>query len=347
MYCDRRLGPPRWYCDKPKGADLRLPDYVKTTVCFLCVESAGKTLYGGTGFFLSIRSTVFPESINFTYLVTAKHCVTKAYSKYKELKIRLNRADRSQADLIPIPNDWSFAEDPGVDVAVMGMHIDTREHEALCLVVESSVTDEASLAFGIGIGDETTTVGLFTQRQGTKINIPILRSGIISAMPEEVLYESKTGAWYHAYLIEMRSISGLSGSPVLVSVPSHRALGLNKDRPNDGYSMLLGLIRGHWEVDNAEDDFAVDDFITEGRMNSGIARVTPIQEVIKVIVENPRLKKTRELVEKEFANSRLAVDDSVFGDDPRPFTKADFEDALKRASRRIQPSQPDEGKSKT
>ena len=39
----------------------------------------------------------------------------------------------------------------------------------------------------IGIGDEIFTVGLFNQKWGEEKNSPIMRTGIIAAMPDEPL----------------------------------------------------------------------------------------------------------------------------------------------------------------
>jgi hypothetical protein len=208
-----------------------------------------------------------------------------------------------------------YPEDPGVDVAVMPVNIHPAI-DALCFPSEGFVTDDNIEEFGIGIGDDAMTVGLFTQRYGKKLNIPIVRSGMIAAMPEEILYDSKTGAEFHAYLVEMRSIGGLSGSPVFVSVPPHRALGFNKERPYDGYSLPLGVIRSHWEIDIVLDD-SMEDFVNESRLNTGIAAVTPVQEVAKLLIEDKDLKTKREDMEKALVEGRLMIEDAAGFETPR------------------------------
>jgi hypothetical protein len=319
MYCDTRLGPNgKWYSSEPKGVGLRLPDYIKSTVCFLCVESQGKTVYGGTGFFVTLESIKHPE-LAFSYLVTAKHCVLKAYERFGHLKARSNRKDGLRPALVELDkNQWAYPEDPGVDIAVMPVNINPII-DALCLPSENFATDKSIEKFGIGIGDDTMTVGLFTQRYGKKLNIPIVRSGIIAAMPEEILYDNRTGAEFHAYLIETRSIGGLSGSPVFASVPPHRSLGFNKERPFDGYSVPIGVIRSHWEIEMSLDD-SLDGFVNEGKLNMGIAAVTPIQELTKLIEENEDFKKQREAMEKALVEGQLMVEDAAF-QIPRPRRK--------------------------
>ncbi len=274
---------------------LRVPDELKAAVCFLCVEKAGKVLYGGTAFFTILRSKRFP-ALSFTYLVTARHCVERAYRKYGHLKARVNLASSNGADTIDLPNKWMFPGDPNVNVAVLNLNIG-RPFDVMCLKSEYFATDAKIEEFGVGIGDETTLIGLFTQRQGRKLNIPIVRSGIIAAMPEELLFDDSTGGEYHAYLIEARSIGGLSGSPVFANIPPKRSLGFNRLRPEEGYSLALGLMRGHYEW-GASTDRALKDFLNEGPLNSGIAIVTPIQEVSKIILENRVFQETREEMEQ-------------------------------------------------
>lgn len=285
------------------------------------MEKDGRTIFGGTAFFCTLNSIRHPE-LAFTYLITAKHCVLTAYQKYGHLKARINLTDDSAAAMIDLPDKWVYSDDPGVDIAVLAINPDPRL-KIYSFVAERFLTVKSIEEFGVGIGDETTTVGLFTQRHGKKLNIPILRGGIVAAMPEEPLYDPKTGAEFHAYLVEMRSIGGLSGSPVLVSVPPHRALGYNEERTSDGYSVPLGLIRGHWDIDLSS-DACLADFMNDGRMNMGIATVTPIQDVTKVLLENDDFKKLREQAEKDLAEGNLTVQDSSFRFSAPEFTQDGF-----------------------
>ena len=90
------------------------------------------------------------------------------------------------------------------------------------------------------------------------------------------------------YLIEARSIGGLSGSPVFV---------VHYTSPSKGQIYLLGLIHGHWDV-------AAGSFIdaTEPKhgkreyMNVGIAMVTPAQKLIETM-QGAELVKVMELID--------------------------------------------------
>src|SRR5262249_48215108 len=60
------------------GATMRLTDDALKSVVFLCVEGSGEEMhFGGTAFFVAVRSETVPEK-RYGYLVTAKHNVESA-----------------------------------------------------------------------------------------------------------------------------------------------------------------------------------------------------------------------------------------------------------------------------
>ena len=76
-------------------------------------------------------------------------------------------------------------------------------------------TDKVINDNAIGVGDEVFLTGLFANHIGQQRNLPIIRVGNIALMPEEPVQHPSLGP-IDAYLIEARSIGGLSGSPVFV-----------------------------------------------------------------------------------------------------------------------------------
>jgi hypothetical protein len=66
----------------------------------------------------------------------------------------------------------------------------------------------------IGIGDAVFITGLFSHHPGKARNLRVIRVGNIAAMPDEPV-KTQRGEM-EAYLIEARSLGGLSGSPVFV-----------------------------------------------------------------------------------------------------------------------------------
>jgi hypothetical protein len=149
----------------------------------------------------------------------------------------------------------------------------------------------------IGVGDEVYVAGMYVARLGESKNIPIIRSGTIAAMPEEKI---QTIYGYHdAYLIEARSIDGLSGSPVFVQIPPWRVI---DGRPMMQHGMteyLMGMLLGHNEVRDAGDTIELvqvdltrphsEKTVVSVPLNTGIGIVLPIADVMAA-VEQPMLK---------------------------------------------------------
>jgi len=84
----------------------------------------------------------------------------------------------------------------------------------------------------IGPGADLVVVGLFTMHHGTRRNLPIVRRGTLASLPHEPLRDEAARP-FDAYIAEVISIGGLSGSPVFVGIPG-------------GPAYLLGIIRAHW-----------------------------------------------------------------------------------------------------
>ena len=341
IYRDTRLGGiQKWYIGMPKDALMRVPDDILRCVCFLCVketkDGSDRFHYGGTGFFVSLPSESQPDTSHI-YVVTAAHNIEKAQRYGSNLYLRVNTLT-GEAKHVEVEQPWTFPEKNGVDLAILGWAPPSSIFHFRTISIESCATEAVFEKEDIGLGDELFCVGLFTQRHGTKKNQPIVRSGIIAAMPSEPLEDTDTRFEYDAYLAEVRSIGGLSGSPVFVGLPDvfHTA---TIKRAREKLFYLLGVIRGHWDLKKRETalDFADDEL---DQVNMGIALVTPIGELITML-NSDELKKQRRKSEEVFAKQKAPTLDSGFPE--RSFTKDDFESALKKASRKITP----EGKKKT
>ena len=128
--------------------------------------------------------------------------------------------------------------------------------------------------------------GLFIRHSGKKKNIPIIRAGNIAAMPEEPLYSNAFGDM-DAYLIELRSLGGLSGSPVFLHLYGTRRM---KDGSNvmalGGHQFyLLGLLHGHWDLDSAIQDVITEDYQQEDKekINTGIGISIPSIKILEAL----------------------------------------------------------------
>ena len=118
-------------------------------------------------------------------------------------------------------------------------------------------------------------------------------------MPGERISDSKTGLEYSAYLIEARSIGGLSGSPVFAYLGPSRVAPDGKLNLSMRAIFLIGVVRGHWE--HKEIGTASSAFQDElDRINWGIAAVTPATELEDIIMGND-LNQWRERRNNELA----------------------------------------------
>lgn len=101
--------------------------------------------------------------------------------------------------------------DPSLDIAIHpGYPNDQADH--MILDRELAITPTIAQQLNVGIGDEIFITGLFANYTGEHRNVPILRVGNLAAYPQERVQVQ--GVEMDAYLIEARSIGGLSGSPV-------------------------------------------------------------------------------------------------------------------------------------
>jgi hypothetical protein len=97
--------------------------------------------------------------------------------------------------------------------------------------------------------------------------LPIVRFGNIALISDEFIPTTKFGDM-EAYLIEARSIKGISGSPVFVLKPTD----------NGWRASLRGLMHGHWDLKPGAIIDADDGKSGGGSMNMGIAIVVPAKK---------------------------------------------------------------------
>ena len=173
-------------------------------------------------------------------------------------------------------------------------------------------TNEIIKQDSIGIGNELFVTGLFVGHYGKKRNTPIIRAGNIAAMPEEKVETEEFGD-IDAYLIEARSIGGLSGSPVFVFLDSRRTRRVkfpneNEDKIFSGRVFyLLGVVHGHWDRKENEINDDTQD-IDGGKINTGIAIVIPATKLLEII-DQPKFLQQRKLLTEKRRRENLPIPD--------------------------------------
>jgi hypothetical protein len=182
---------------------------------------------------------------------------------------------------------WYHPTDDSVDVAVTPWSPpDYVECETI--PKKMFVTEEVIATQSIGTGDEVFIVGLFAHLAGTARNMPIVRVGNIAMMDEERVHSQDFGLM-DTYLIEARSIGGISGSPVFVR--SSGPGGLLSS------CFLLGSIHGHWDIRPEDKNTFLDGVGDKAeKINMGIAVVVPAKRILEVF-DHPELVQMRRATE--------------------------------------------------
>lgn len=260
-----------------------MPLDVHKCVVFVGVPTTDK--HGKLG--MSFRGTAFlvakpSETISgrhHSYLVTAKHVVDGLQGKPFTIRINSKRKEAVYVVGEGVQKWWFHPTDPSVDVAVLPYSPQT-DLDSIPVSTEAFLTDAIARDRRIGTGDDVYMVGLFAHLTGAIKNIPIVRVGNIAMMPDEPV--PTANGEVEAYLIEARSIGGLSGSPAFVRETVKDA----------GEVYLLGLMHGHWDLPPEEKNAANRNKDALGAVNMGIAIVIPAKTILEVI-DHPELMAMR------------------------------------------------------
>jgi hypothetical protein len=322
---------------------VRVPDQMLKGVAFIG-EAVGRDEFGnaygdlhGTGFFVQIPSQNFSD-LRFVYIVTAKHVASDL--KNKETYILVNNRSGGVSQLTHIGQQWWLhPNDPSVDIAVLQVGFQDGI-DVLAIKVSDFVTDEAINAGKVVLGDEVFMTGLFSPAPGTKRNMPIVRHGNIAMFPEGQI-QTELG-FADVYLVEARSIGGLSGSPVFVRPPLRYGIEMPKGSTAYfdaiGTFALLGLMHGHWDIRESEINSPQIEHDRKRGVNLGIGIVVPATKILETL-NRPELVALRRAGDEDMAGKNKSVPgadstkEKPEAEQPT-FTKEDFEAALKRASRK-------------
>ncbi len=299
---------------------MLVEDVIRKGVAFLGYHSrnTGKFRWGGTAFFISVDE-LDGSGIKTIYAVTAKHVIEGIRDKSVDgiVVVGANRqspppvkgyTETSGRFEIKIPcAEWTLhPDDKSVDVAVTPFNAHLPHISNIYLSTRGFADAKRIAEEKVGIGNETFTIGLFRNHPGIDKNIPIVRVGNISAMPEERVNASI--GMIQAYLVEARSIGGLSGSPVYVVMERTRGNGPL------GF-LLLGLVHGHFRLPRAGEDSIIDEVESDDMepgisLNVGICIVVPAAMILEVL-NHPNLVTERENLVKAHWKERAGVPDAA------------------------------------
>jgi hypothetical protein len=272
---------------------------IKKAVVFIqtdCRMGEGVESHVGTGFFVFVPEPRIGVDRGFIYLVTNRHvvqpgienskpCDVAAYFVRMNLKPQGNNSPASQSVSLGEvkKTGWVFPTDPSVDLAALQVNPDQKVFDFQTVplgMLSDQKTD------GLTEGDSVLFTGLFVQYMGQSRMQPIVRSGTVAMLPDEMISTTlkKQG---HVYLTEVHAFGGNSGSPVFVDVG-----GIRKGKIGFEYK-LLGVVSG--EVFETA-DFQLQVATTyKGDLaaNSGISIVVPAEDV-KALLQSAEFQKKRD-----------------------------------------------------
>jgi hypothetical protein len=278
---------------------MQIPDEVRKCVAFACCKTSAGMKLAGTAFFVGYP--LGGSELNSVYIITAKHVIDGISKKSIDQKVhlRMNLKAGGVSFLgTPIKN-WMFhPRESNVDVAVLNLAPSTDVVEYRAIPYAMAATEAVVQKEEIGVGDDVFLTGLFVTHCGSKRNIPIVRVGNIASMPEEKVHTQDLGD-IDAYLIEARSIGGLSGSPVFAYLGAMRRIGSSIKMGRQGPLFYwIGLMHGHFDLSRYEMDELGEDSMTNLKINMGIAVVIPVWKILEVIDQEVFRKARESALEK-------------------------------------------------
>src|ERR1700688_1199535 len=235
------------------------------------------------------------------YAVTTAHALDEiARHNHHTVLLRANGVNGHLVTVeIPI-KDWVRHSDSSVDLAVYRISLKESGIDGGCFFVKpDTIAIPGATTFnGVSLGDDLFFPGLFWPHKGEEKNTPIIRAGMLSAMPEEKV-QAELGPGNQklidAYLVETRSIGGLSGSPVFFYFDGGLTR-YGKVVSPKAHFFLLGVVQGHYDAQVSLDDSVFDD--RKEKVNMGVGIVIPATKLLEML-ESDEVQRARDVEEEE------------------------------------------------
>jgi hypothetical protein len=171
---------------------------------------------------------------------------------------------------------WAFPDDDTVDLAATQFPLSNTKYDFMTIPINLFVTQEMIQKNEVVEGDPVIFTGLFIQYAGIISLEPVVRSGAIAMLPQNLIQTTlhKLG---HVYLAEAHAFGGNSGSPMFVDV--------NKFKNSFGFDYkFLGVVTG--EIQETEDLTLNVTTTYKGSVsaNSNVSVIVPVFEVNNLLM---------------------------------------------------------------
>ena len=251
----------------------RIPDGALEGIVYLYPsrpDAENDSRLGGSGFLVMLPSAVVPGR-GILFAVTNAHVIENGNTV-----VRLNTKD-GKVDIFDFTEmNWLIHPNKD-DIAICAMpQLDISFHVYKEISPGMILKRYEIDAFRIGPGDDVFVVGRFINSQGKVRNIPSVRFGNIAQMPHEPIEQNRVFGKFQqeSFLVEARSISGFSGSPVFL------ILHARDSRQEPGFRLptdvfrLLGIQWGYIQDREPVWDGPTDTGL-QVRLNTGMMGVVP------------------------------------------------------------------------
>jgi hypothetical protein len=270
------------------GLIVRVAPEVPKTVVFIGTEAGGSFGPRGTGFLFCIRYQEF----EYDFLATADHVLDLIDGDV--FSVRMNRKDGTASTIQLTKKNKIPHAKRNNDLAIFAMARAADIYDQKFILIGDREAHLSRLAnlWPPDVGDEVATVGLYGSHFGETRNIPVVRVGNIAMMPDPKEPVLTQRGYVEAYLIETRSLVGLSGSPVFLNVPQLKLTNGNPQYLTSPTYIPLGMMLGYHLVSTAEDQIHVpriageDQPVPEYSMderNTGFGVVIPLDRIFDVM----------------------------------------------------------------
>lgn len=323
---------------------MRVPEMMLKCVGFIgaVTHRKGNEVEGdlcATGFFVAVPSEKRLGS--YWYFVTAKHVASDLENE--EVYFLVNRKSGGTTRMNGVGDAWYLhPTDNTADVAITQMAV-TPDADIIAIPTADFVTPKDFQDATIGIGDEVFITGLFKPVSYSESLLPIVRHGNIAMLPRE---QVQTAMGYaNVYLVEARSIGGLSGSPVwargsMLSTFKNSQSGKLVPASIVGPGKFFGLMHGHWDVrESAMNEYEIAN--DPRGVNLGISIVVPAMKILETLYSLPLIAKRNEADEETMKRSVPGTDSlkpKTERQEEPPFTRDEFESSLLKVTRKITPA---------
>ena len=257
----------------------RIPDELQRSVVFIypdCAAAKEGQRAGGSGFLLRRFNSATGQMKYF--VITNTHV---AQGRNRTLHIA---AGTENSFFYDVPGSAWVPHSAGDDISSAELTFDYTSGVATLDWSAISASKQRLDELNAGVGDDVFMLGRFLSHNSLQIDQPLARFGNIAMMPGCPIRDGR-GIEVEAFLIEMRSLSGFSGSPVFVYMGPGTYRGNGTMMPFFTETIgLIGIDTGHktirGDVRSAESNSKTELFVP---LNTGIAIVSPVWRIEELL----------------------------------------------------------------